>query len=214
MFEETLSKDTKSALAILGKSGVLKDAYLAGGTALALQIGHRVSVDLDFFTKKEFNERQFAEKMNKLSLNFQLEKLDWRTILGYVDKTKFSLFFYDYPLLSKPKRFLDTNIADVRDIAPMKLLAVSDRGIKRDFIDLYFIIAIEKIFTLSEVFNLYDLKFKTLPQNKIHILKSLSYFESAERMPMPKMLKEVNWREVKEFFIKEAKDLTFRLLAT
>ena len=212
MFEETLSKDAKRALAAIGKSGILNDAYLAGGTALALCLGHRVSVDLDFFTRKEFNERQFVEKMNALSIGFKLERIDWRTVLGYIGKTKFSLFFYNYPLLSKTQKYSDVNIADIKDIAPMKLLAVSDRGIKRDFIDLYFIVALKKIFTLDEVFELYDQKFKTLPQNKLHILKSLSYFETAEKMPIPKMLKEVNWREVKKFFIREAKDSASRLL--
>jgi len=54
MFEQVLSKDAKKSLAVLGKSGLLKNAYMAGGTALALQIGHRVSVDFDFFTPKEF----------------------------------------------------------------------------------------------------------------------------------------------------------------
>lgn len=212
MFEETLSKSTKRALVELGKSGILNDAYLTGGTALALHLGHRISVDLDFFTHNEFNEQKFAEKMNALSFGFKLEKLDWRTILGYIRETKFSLFFYDYPLLSEPKIFLNSNIADVKDIAPMKLLAVSDRGIKRDFIDLYFIIAVEKIFTLDEVFNLYDRKFKALAQNKLHILKSLSYFETAENTPMPKMLKEVDWREVKKFFVREAKNSAARIL--
>lgn len=89
MFEKTLSKDAKQALAALGHSGILDDAYLAGGTALALRLGHRISVDLDFFTRKEFDERRFAERMNALSIGFKLEKLEWRTVLGYVGKTKY-----------------------------------------------------------------------------------------------------------------------------
>ena len=64
MFAEVLPKKTRQSLAVLGESRILQDAYLAGGTALALQLGHRVSVDLDFFTQKKFQERRFAEKMN------------------------------------------------------------------------------------------------------------------------------------------------------
>lgn len=206
MFEEVLPKEAKRSLALLGESGILKDAYLAGGTALALQLGHRMSIDFDFFSRQEFDERSFAERITALSVGFKPEKIDWRTVLGYVGKTKFSLFFYDYPLLAKPKKFLGVHIADIKDIAPMKLLAVSDRGLKRDFIDLYFIIAIEKILTLEEVFELYDLKFKKLKQNKSHIFKSLAYFETADQ-PMPKMLRRIDWLEVKKYFKEETKAL-------
>lgn len=205
MFEEILPKKTWQSLAVLGQSRLLKDAYLAGGTALALQLKHRVSVDLDFFTQKKFQEQRFVEKMKGLDIEFELEKLEWQTVLGYVGRTRFSLFFYDYKLLAKPKKILGINVADIKDIAPMKLLAISDRETKRDFIDLYFIMAVEKIFTLEEIFVLYDLKFQTLRQNKFHILKSLTYFGAVEDSPMPKMLKEISWREVKRFFEAEAK---------
>jgi len=206
MLEKVLPKEAKRSLALLGESGVLKDAYLAGGTALALQLGHRMSVDFDFFSRKEFEERSFVEQITALSVGFKPEKIDWRTVRGYVGKTKFSLFFYDYPLLAKPKDYLNISIADIKDIAPMKLLAISDRGLKRDFIDLYFIAVVDKILTLEEIFRLYDLKFKKLQQNKSHILKSLSYFEMTDQ-PMPKMLRGIDWREVKKYFEKEAKAL-------
>ena len=211
MFEEVLPKKAKRALAVLGESGIMKDAYLAGGTALALRLGHRVSVDLDFFSNKEFEERTFAERMRTLSVEFTLEKLDWRTVLGYVGEIKFSLFFYYYPLLAKPSDYLNIRIADIKDIAPMKLLAVSDRGLKRDFIDLYFIIVVDKIFTLEEIFELYDLKFKKFQQNKAHILKSLAYFEAADLTPMPAMLREINWEHLKQYFKKEAESLARKL---
>lgn len=207
MFEEVLPKDSKSALAVLGESGLLKEAYLAGGTALALQIGHRISVDFDFFTRKEFDENFFIQKLTELPLRFRLEKTDPGTVLGYLDKTKFSLFFYKYPLLTEAHKFLNLNISDIKDIGPMKLAAISDRGTKRDFIDLYFIIAVEKFFNLQEVLDLYDQKFKILNRNKTHILKSLIYFDDAEKQSMPKMLKKVSWPKVKKFFELETKRL-------
>lgn len=205
MFEETLPKNAKNSLAILAKSGILKDAYLAGGTALALQIGHRISVDFDFFTRKEFDEKIFVQRMRRLPLDFELERTDWKTILGYINKTRFSLFFYEYPLLAKPHKFLGINICDIKDIAPMKIAAISDRGTKRDFIDLYFIIAAEKLFTLRQILDLYDRKFKILRQNKLHILKSLVYFDDADQNIAPKMLKNADWQEIKNFFNKEVK---------
>lgn len=208
MFEEALSKNAKNTLALLGKAGILKDAYLAGGTALALQIGHRISVDFVFFTQKKFDEKIFIQRLVKLPVKFRTERTDWGTILGFINETKFSLFFYDYPLLAKPQKFLGINICNIKDIAPMKLAAISDRCAKRDFIDLYFISAVEKFFTLCQILDLYDKKFKVLHQNKLHILKSLVYFEDAESDMSPKMIKNVVWRQIKEFFKKEVNKIT------
>ncbi len=212
MFEEVLSKNAKNSLELLGKSKLLDSAYLAGGTALALQLGHRYSYDLDFFTPKRFNERILVQRMAKLSSNFELEKKAQGTILGYLGKTRFSLFFYEYPLLFKPHKFLGVNVADIRDIAAMKIAAIADRGTKRDFIDLYFIVNKVRVITLEESLQLYDKKFRALSQNKIHILKSLVYFEDAEQDKLPKMIKPIRWAKIKEFFIEEQKKITKKLL--
>ena len=74
MFEQAVPKNAKNSLAILGQSGLLENAYLAGGTGLSLQLGHRVSVDFDFFTTKEFDEQKIIEKLSRLPLPFQLER--------------------------------------------------------------------------------------------------------------------------------------------
>ena len=138
MFEESLIKGAKENLALLGRSGVLKDAYLAGGTAAALQLGHRISVDFDFFTPKEFVPAVFSAELSKLG-SFDEEQTDKGTVLGKFEGIKFSLFVYEYPLICPPLKYLSLNIADIRDIAAMKIDAVATRGAKRDFIDLYFI---------------------------------------------------------------------------
>lgn len=212
MFKEVLSEDAKNALGLLGQSGLLDSAYLAGGTALALQLDHRYSYDLDFFTSKKFDERILIQEITELFSNFELERKDWGTILGYLGKTRFSIFFYKYPLLFKTHKFLDINIADIRDIAAMKIAAVADRGTRRDFIDLYYIFNETEIMTLEESLKLYNKKFKVLSQNKIHILKSLVYFDDADRDKSPKMIKSINWQKVKEFFIKEQQKLAKKLL--
>lgn len=212
MFEEILSKNEKESLAVLGESGILNGAYMAGGTALALQIGHRFSYDFDFFTSEEFDENIMLERIKKLMPDFQLERKEWRTILGYIKGGRFSLFFYSYPLLFKTRKFLNVNIADIRDIAAMKVSAISDRGSKKDFIDLYFILKAKKILSLKEALALYDKKFKTLKQNQLHILKSLCYFADAEEGGMPKMIELVSWKDVKSFFQKEVRNLGRNML--
>jgi len=204
MFAKTISGDTKTILAILGKSNLLKDAYLAGGTAAALQMGHRLSLDLDFFTSKEFNNLKLASGLEKI-LDFNLEETTEGTILGRIKDIRFSLFLYKYRLLFPLKNFLGINILDLRDIAAMKIAAISDRGVKRDFIDLYFICK-NKI-NLDEILKLYDKKYGKLASNLIHIEKSLLYFIDAEDQAMPKMLKSCRWEEVKRFFEKEVKSL-------
>ena len=211
MFEETLSKNAKKSLALLGKIEFFKKAYLAGGTAIALQLGHRESKDFDFFTKKKFNAKELVKQLKSQLPNFKLEKVAWGTIIGYIGKISFTIFYYNYPLLFKPKSFLGINIADLRDIAAMKIAAISDRGLKRDFIDLYFLIK-NRIVTLEDCLNLYDQKFKELQQNKAHIFKSLIYFEDAEKEKTPKIFQPVTWLEIKKFIEQEVKNLGKKII--
>lgn len=212
MFEKVLSKNARKSLAILGESGLFKDIYLAGGTALALQISHRYSYDFDFFSQQEFDEKILIQRLQGILPDFQLEKIAWGTILGYIKDIRFSLFFYKYPLLYKTHKFLELNIADIKDIAPMKVAAIADRGTRRDFIDLYFITAIRRVLTIEEVLNLYNKKFRVLQQNKAHILKSLVYFNDAEKDKTPKMIERADWKTIKIFFEKEIKILSKKLL--
>ncbi|OGE36325.1 hypothetical protein A3B45_02375 [Candidatus Daviesbacteria bacterium RIFCSPLOWO2_01_FULL_39_12] len=200
MFTNTLSKNASDALAILGKSGIFNSAYLAGGTACALQIGHRVSLDLDFFTEKEFDTEIILEQLKKLS-GFKLDETAKWTILGSFPKVKFSYFYYRYPLIKKTTTFSKINIASLEDISAMKIAAISDRGTKRDFIDLYFL---AKEFTLEQMLRFYDQKYGKLSDNIFHIMKSLDYFADADSQEDPKMLVSFSWEEVKEFFQKQA----------
>jgi len=212
MFTEVFTKDTGASLAALGKSDFLKDAYLAGGTALAIQIGHRVSVDLDFFTQTKFDPQQVVQQLTTLPMPFQLERTAPGTILGFVGATKFSLFEYTYPLLEKLVPYDGILLAHISDLAAMKLAAIGDSGTKRDFIDLYFIVEIHKHLSLDAVLQLYDKKFAVLHQNKLHLLKALMYFDDAETDRMPEMLHLVSWEEIKRFFQNEVRRLSKELL--
>jgi len=204
MFEQVLPGNTKAVLAILEKSEIIQKAYLAGGTALALQLGHRISYDLDFFTQEEFDEEMLLPEIKKIS-DFQLEKIAWRAILGKFKGVRFGIFYYKYPLLYMAKKFGMINVTDVRDIAAMKIAAIASRGTKRDFVDLYFIC--KETASLPEAIQLYDKKYKNLATTEMHIMKSLVYFEDAESDETPKMLKEAEWPEMKRYFEKEVKKL-------
>lgn len=204
MFEESLIKGAKEDLALLGQSCILENAYLAGGTALALQLGHRISADLDFFTDKEFVPKVFSNELSKLG-SFEEEQSDKGTVLGIFEGIKFSLFIYKYPLIFPTLKYQSLNIADIRDIAAMKIDAVATRGTKRDFIDLYFIC--KSNYELAELLDFYNRKYGELASNLIHIQKSLIFFNDAEPDKMPRMLKDVRWEDVKRYFEKEVKKL-------
>jgi len=200
VFEKTISKSTKSCLESLEKSFITKDFYLAGGTGLGLQIGHRISLDLDFFSKKEFQENRIISYLQNNG-NFNLLKKDWQTINGILNKTRVSFMNYPYSLLCPANKFGKIRLASIKDIACMKLDAISTRGSKKDFIDLYVII--KEYYSLSELIILFNKKYKKIKYNLPHLFKSLVYFADAEKDPMPKMFYEIKWQEVKSFLQRE-----------
>lgn len=208
MFEETLFGNAKENLAILGKSKILEKAYLAGGTAAALQLGHRISVDLDFFTETDFIPIKFAQELANLG-EFYEEQASKGTVLGKFRKVKISLFIYKYPVIYPFKKFFGVKIANLRDIAAMKIDAIATRGAKRDFIDLYFI---SKGIPLINSLEYYNRKYGKLASNLIHIQKSLVYFQDAEIEDMPRMLIKTDWREVKRFFETQVKKMGIKII--
>ena len=199
MFAKGLSPDAARNLALLNQIPGIKKFYLAGGSALALHFAHRYSFDLDFFSPAKFDSKQLRDDIQKLG-KFSLDQIAEDTLLGKLNQTKISFFTYRYSLLFPPKSFSGVKIASISDIACMKLDAISVRGTKRDFIDLYFICQKEK---LTKTFKLFEKKFQKANYNLAFIQKSLVYFVDAEKDEMPKMIKRVSWKEVKIFFEEE-----------
>ena len=125
---------------------------------------------------------------------FELISEEEGTIHGTLDGVKISFLRYLYKNIFPLQSFEKINLADKRDIAAMKIDAISSRGSKKDFIDLYFLM---KKYSLNELFNFFETKYKNIKYNRLHILKSLAYFETADAEPMPVMLKKVEWEEIK-----------------
>ena len=197
MFTKALLPDTIRALKLVSQIDIVKKSYLARGTALALHMGHRISVDLDFFTQEIFDEKTLSGGLKQLP-QYKEEGTAWRTVWGKVGKTKFSLFYYEYTLIKKTDTFEGIQILQKEDIAAMKIHAIEDRGTKRDFVDLYFL---AKEFPMEQMLRFYDQKYGTLKDHLYIILRSLNYFTDAEKEDTnPKMLVPVSWEEVKKFF--------------
>lgn len=209
MFRSVLSDAAQDALALLGKSKLVEKGYLAGGSALALHFGHRYSLDFDFFSQESFDPRKLSRQLQKLG-NFVETLAKGISLIGIFQGVKFSYFQYEYSLIAKTSEFLEVSIADVKDIAAMKIAAIMDRGTKRDFIDIYEMI--RKGMNLENIFKLYDQKYHTFETNEFSIIKSLGYFDDAEASDIPQMIKEVRWEQVKDFFAKESMKLAKKYL--
>jgi len=159
--------------------------YLAGGTAVALHLGHRLSVDLDFFTPHDLDSLLwYKELLKAFSGIFKLsaEKMERNTLVVTLNNTGFSLFVYPYDLVETPVSddSLPTPVASLRDLALMKLIAINQRGACKDFIDLKFIMESTGLDFES---LLRDLSRKYVVGEEIlfQLKKSLIYFDDAER---------------------------------
>lgn len=202
MFNEAINAQTKRVLEKISQSEITSNFYLAGGTALAIQFGHRESIDLDWFSKNSFSNSQIKDVLSKLG-KFELNSEDEGTIHGTLDDVKVSFLNYPYENIFPLISFQNIKLADERDIASMKIDAMSSRGSKKDFIDLYFLL---KKYFISELFDFFENKYKNIHYNKLHILKSFAYFEVAEDEPMPKMIQEIKWEEVKAEISRKVKE--------
>lgn len=201
MFTTVLPSDAQAALAILGKSGIVRHGYLAGGTALALQLGHRQSVDFDFFSDKEFDAIAMSRLLQKVG-SFQADTVEKNTLLGTFNSVKYSYFYYPYPMIDKTRDYVDVAVVSIADIAAMKLVAISDRNTKKDFIDLYTLV--QQGLDIEQMFAFYDQKYHMFDANKFTLIKSMNYFIDADADVMPQMLIPLSWDTVKKFFISES----------
>ncbi len=179
---------------------------LVGGTALALQLGHRISVDIDLFSKHDFNTKQITTTLGKTyKLNVVTEfensiilKIEYPADSG--NYIKIDIIQYPYSLIKSPIETDGIRLLTKEDIIPMKLSAIGSRGSKKDFYDIFFLLP---EFTIKEMLDLFEQKFPNV--NYFHIIKSLSYFEDADTELNPKVLKKTTWLQVKNEIKKQIK---------
>ncbi|MEX2029171.1 MAG: nucleotidyl transferase AbiEii/AbiGii toxin family protein [Candidatus Paceibacterota bacterium] len=192
MHIETLSKETKEVFDLLKDS--VASFYLAGGTALALGLGHRISVDLDFFTQEQFSTQELLRELSTKG-RLEVDSQSKDTINGSLNGVKISFFRLPDGLLFEAKKFQGVKIADERDIVAMKILAVSGRGSKKDFVDLYFLL---RKYSLEDMLGFFHTKYAMYNYNTMHILKSLVYFGDAEVDSEPICLIPIDWLKLKK----------------
>lgn len=202
MHPEVLEGPQRSLLAQLDRTPISAGFYLAGGTALALHLGHRRSVDLDLFSREPFDNDNLLAVLRQIG-QIRVGRNDPETIWAELEGVQVSFFRYDYPLLDPlAKPDFGPNVVGIRDIACMKLSAIMGRGSRRDFVDLYAVC--RQGYGLEQVHGWFQQKYAGISYDPYHLARSLVYFVEAEEEPMPVMLQPCPWEQVREFFIRES----------
>lgn len=201
MYLETIDTKSRNNLLLLNTKKLLNDFYLAGGTAVALHLGHRISYDLDFFSNKNFDGLLLKRMISNLG-DYEDSFSNENNMIGIFNGSKLSFIYYKPEMLGAFQQIEGVNIASINDLIAMKVEAISQRGTKRDFIDLFFMMKNRNI-SIVDVMLLYCEKYKEFNFNLIHTLKSFNYFNDADKNSMPEMKSPVQWQEVKNFFNRE-----------
>jgi predicted nucleotidyltransferase component of viral defense system len=171
---------------------------LVGGTALALQLGHRQSVDLDFFGTFDMSREDLVKSLKKKGFEVRSNNDGNSIHLLEINNVKVDIVRYPYEWLDVPIEEDGVKMAGLKDIAAMKMEAITNRGSRKDFVDVYFLL---QHFSLSQMMELYLKKYpKGSPLN---VMRSLIYFVDAEKNPMPTMFVNVSWDKMRLTIQKE-----------
>lgn len=194
---QTVSSELLELLKKVMHLTFFSDYTLVGGTALALQIGHRNSVDLDFFANKEIDENKIIEELKKIG---EVQKISGSksVLICSVNGIKVDFVNHRYPFLENYMIIDGVRMASQKDISAMKLNAIEGRGTKKDFIDLYFLL---NKFNLKQMITFYNEKY--IDHTDFMMLKSLTYFVDADIFPQPQMYSDFNWDDCKKKIISE-----------
>lgn len=190
---KTVEPHTLELLKRIMAEPLFADMRLVGGTALALQYGHRQSVDLDVFGSMPQDAEEMEDRLSIIG-ELHIIKSSDRIRIYLLDKIKVDFVDYSrYPWIDKPVVDGSVRLASPKDIAAMKVNAAEGRGTKKDFIDIYFLL---QHYSLSDILDFYSRKYPEY--SKFRALMSLTYFEDAEDQLMPKMFKAVSWETIKK----------------
>lgn len=197
-----LAPDTRRTFEALAALPLPPDFYLAGGTALALQLGHRISYDLDFFSTTNplgmVERSTLAHRLQSITPTIIKREQDeqlYAAIMG----VEVSFIYQHHPLLFPTIEVNGLRLAQSIDIGLMKLSAIKDRGTRRDFIDLY---CLRKIAPFKTLFELLPKKYFDRPDFTVHLAYALHYFDDAENDTRQLQMRQpVKWSNVKKYCI-------------
>lgn len=204
MFHRALPTRALRLWKSLSQVPACRSFYLGGGTGLALHLGHRRSEDLDFFSRRSFRPELLARRITGAGVPKNVV-LGEGALECWLAGFKLQFLYYPHRLLRPLQETDYGTLADAIDIVLMKLIAISQRGSKRDFIDLACFLRHYPHTSLADLLDLLRRKYGRL--NRAHLLRALTYFADAEAEPMPRMLWSLRWDEVKSQLEQEAAKL-------
>lgn len=190
---QTVEPATLELLRELQSLPFLDKFYLVGGTAIALHLGHRMSIDLDLFSFEDFDSIELHEKLRSKYENVDEVVTSNATLLCFINKIKTDFIRYKYPPNSPTIIEAGIRLLSLDDLVPMKLSAIAGRGKKKDFYDVYFLL---RHYSIHQMIELYEAKFEAA--SVFHLLKSLVYFEDAEPDAEPILFEKTTWTTVKK----------------
>lgn len=190
---QTVQPDTLELLRTLMQMPELENMRLVDGTSLALQYGHRRSVDLDFFGETTENVDELTDALKEHIEQVVVGGHSKRIKAYFLNGVKVDIVNYSYAWIDAPVIEDGLRLASPKDIAAMKVNAVIGRGTKKDFIDIYYLL---KHFSFSELLRLYLQKYQD--GSEYRALLSMAYFGDADLQPMPFMFENMKWEDIKQ----------------
>ena len=189
---KSVSAELLELLGFIMNQREFNEFNLVGGTSLALQMGHRISIDIDLFGASEIDEDLFLEVLKKFG-TVQVIKKSKNILICSVNGIKVDFVNYQYRLLESPLLEGNLRLVKKKDIAAMKVNAVAGRGSIKDFIDIYFLL---NEFSIKEMIGFYLQKYPD--GSEFMVRKSLTYFDDADNEEAPIMFQSITWKEIKE----------------
>ena len=197
---QAITPHTLELLKTLSARPELCDLRLVGGTSLALQYGHRQSVDLDFFGDISIGQEKVISVLHEIG-EFSITNKTPHILQTIISNVKVDFVDYGYyKWIDQPIQEDGICLASDKDIAAMKVNAIIGRGSKKDFIDLFVLL---QHYSLSEILQFYKLKYPEYSEYRA--LLSMTYFEDAEMQDMPIMFISDSWDSIKQTIINKVK---------
>ncbi len=198
---QTVNPDTLELLKSLMSQPEMQEMRLVGGTSLAIQYGHRQSIDLDFFGKLQVSQNEILDMISRLGYDLKVLNQTKKTLQLVVNKVKVDIIDYSLNWIDEPVTEDGVTLASPKDIAALKINAIEGRGNKKDFIDIYVLL---EHYSLDEILSFYASKYPNY--SILMALKNLIYFEDAENQTMPKMFINTSWDAMKKTIVKAVND--------